>query len=62
MANTLVYLDYAATTPIDELVFKEMAECMMMSGDFGNPASRSHILVGRQNKGVEAARKKWRTQ
>ncbi|MCB1615789.1 MAG: aminotransferase class V-fold PLP-dependent enzyme, partial [Pseudomonadales bacterium] len=58
MANTLVYLDYAATTPVDELVFKEMAECMMMSGDFGNPASRSHIFGWKAEQRVEAARKK----
>ena len=37
-----IYLDYAATTPVDERVAKEMMQCLTMDGNFGNPASRSH--------------------
>ena len=37
-----IYLDYAATTPVDERVAKEMMQCLTMDGKFGNPASRSH--------------------
>jgi cysteine desulfurase len=34
-----IYLDYAATTPVDPRVAKEMAEYLTMDGAFGNPAS-----------------------
>ena len=37
-----IYLDYSATTPVDERVAKKMAECLTKEGTFGNPASRSH--------------------
>jgi len=35
----VVYLDYAATTPVDARVASAMSECLTMSGDFGNPSS-----------------------
>jgi len=38
-----VYLDYAATTPVDPSVAEAMAQCLTLSGKFGNPASRSHL-------------------
>ena len=40
-----IYLDYAATCPVDERVAKKMMEYLTIDGVFGNPASRSlHIL------------------
>ena len=39
-----VYLDYAATTPVDPRVAQKMSECLMVDGNFGNAASRSHQL------------------
>jgi cysteine desulfurase len=51
-----VYLDYAATTPVDERVVARMLECLGRDGCFANPASSSHSL-GREARGrVEAAR------
>jgi cysteine desulfurase len=38
-----LYLDYAATTPVDAEVARAMSECLTASGDFGNPAS-SHAF------------------
>ena len=37
-----IYLDYAATTPVDPLVAQKMMQFLTMDGEFGNPASRSH--------------------
>ena len=37
-----IYLDYAATCPVDERVAKKMMEYLTIDGVFGNPASRSH--------------------
>lgn len=37
-----IYLDYAATTPVDPRVAEKMMQYMTMDGIFGNPASRSH--------------------
>ena len=34
-----VYLDYAATTPVDARVASAMNECLTTGGDFGNPSS-----------------------
>lgn len=34
-----IYLDYAASTPVDPRVAAKMADCLMMDGVFGNPAS-----------------------
>ncbi len=58
MSNLPLYLDYAATTPIDAQVFQEMADCMLLSGDFGNPASRSHLYGWKAEQRVELARKR----
>ncbi|NNF51659.1 MAG: IscS subfamily cysteine desulfurase [Gammaproteobacteria bacterium] len=52
-----IYLDYAATTPVDPRVAEQMCECLTMEGNFANPASSSHML-GRTAKGVvEMARR-----
>lgn len=51
-----VYLDYAATTPVDPLVAKKMFECMTPDGVFGNPASRSHRFGWQAEECVDIAR------
>ena len=52
-----IYMDYAATTPVDERVAEVMCECMTRDGCFANPASSSHVL-GRLARGrVELARR-----
>ena len=38
----LVYLDYAATTPVAPEVAARMGECLTADGAFGNPSSVSH--------------------
>ncbi|VAW95253.1 Cysteine desulfurase =_ IscS, partial [hydrothermal vent metagenome] len=37
-----IYMDYAATTPMDPRVAKKMMQFLTPDGEFGNPASRSH--------------------
>ncbi|MBK4765177.1 MAG: IscS subfamily cysteine desulfurase [Pantoea sp. Brub] len=39
-----IYLDYAATTPVDLHVAKKMMNFLTIDGNFGNPASRSHCF------------------
>ncbi|MEX2365082.1 MAG: aminotransferase class V-fold PLP-dependent enzyme, partial [Pseudohongiellaceae bacterium] len=51
-----IYFDYAATTPVDPRVAKVMAECLSMEGNFGNPASRSHVFGWKAEEAVEQAR------
>lgn len=51
-----VYLDYAATTPVDPQVAAKMGECLTFDGNFGNPASRSHFYGWRAEEAVEEAR------
>lgn len=51
-----IYLDYAATTPVDQRVIDRMVEHMSFEGDFGNPASRSHAFGWQAEEAVEAAR------
>ncbi len=56
-AGDIIYLDYAATTPVDDRVAEVMCECMTREGVYANPASRSHQL-GRDAQGrVEMARR-----
>lgn len=52
-----IYLDYAATTPMDPLVAERMAACLTLDGNFGNPASRSHLIGWKAEEAVEAARR-----
>ena len=51
-----IYLDYAATTPVDPRVAEAMMQCLTNEGNFGNPASRSHIFGWKAEKAVENAR------
>jgi cysteine desulfurase len=55
--HTPVYMDYAATTPVDDRVVACMLDCLGRDGCFANPASSSH-QPGRDARGrVEAARR-----
>ncbi len=51
-----IYFDYSATTPVDPRVIKVMVECLGMEGNFGNPASRSHVFGWKAEEAVEQAR------
>ena len=52
-----IYLDYSATTPVDPRVADKMIECLTSEGNFGNPASRSHIFGWKAEEAVENARR-----
>ncbi|HEX3846804.1 MAG TPA: aminotransferase class V-fold PLP-dependent enzyme [Steroidobacteraceae bacterium] len=51
-----IYLDNAATTPVDREVAAVMAECLTLDGEFGNPSSSSHRYGAVASARVEAAR------
>jgi len=52
-----IYLDYAATTPVDPRVASKMMSCLTMDGGaFGNPASRSHRYGWQAEEIVDIAR------
>ena len=52
-----IYLDYLATTPVDPRVAEKMAQCLCSDGNFGNPASRSHVYGWKAEEAVENARR-----
>ncbi|MBX9704636.1 MAG: IscS subfamily cysteine desulfurase [Gammaproteobacteria bacterium] len=51
-----IYLDYAATTPIDPRVLQVMLPCLTAEGTFGNPASETHAFGSAAKTVVEQAR------
>ena len=55
MADRPIYLDCAATSPVDPRVVEAMAACLTQDGVFGNPAS-PHLEGGRARRVVERAR------
>lgn len=55
--NNLIYLDYAATTPVDPRVADKLVQHLTMDGVFANPASRSHMYGWQAEAAVETARK-----
>jgi len=54
--NTAIYLDYAATTPVDPRVAERMIECLLPTGEHGNPSSAGHAFGRRARALVEKAR------
>ncbi|MFV8818123.1 IscS subfamily cysteine desulfurase [Haliea sp. E17] len=52
-----IYFDYQATTPVDLRVVEKMVECLTIEGNFGNPASRSHLYGWKAEEAVENARR-----
>lgn len=54
--STPIYLDYAATTPVDPSVAEAMAKCLTLDGNFGNPASRSYRFGWMAEEAVDVAR------
>ena len=52
-----IYLDYAATTPVDDRVARCMIDCLGRDGSFANAASSSHALGREARSRVEAARR-----
>jgi cysteine desulfurase len=51
-----IYLDYSATTPVDPRVAEKLCSYLTMDGEFGNPASRSHVFGWHADEAVEEAR------
>jgi cysteine desulfurase len=51
-----IYLDYSATTPIDQRVADKMLQYLTIDGEFGNPASRSHAFGWSAEAAVDEAR------
>jgi len=51
-----IYLDHAATTPVDPAVAERMVAYLTVTGDFGNPASSQHVFGRRAEAAVERAR------
>ncbi len=54
--STPTYMDYSATTPVDERVAQKMMQHLTMDGDFGNPASNSHYYGWQADEAVKKAR------
>ncbi|RUR39465.1 aminotransferase class V-fold PLP-dependent enzyme [Vreelandella populi] len=52
-----IYLDYAATTPVDTRVADVMQRYLTVDQLFANPASRSHMLGWQAEQAVEQARR-----
>lgn len=52
-----IYLDYMATTPVDPRVIERMMHYLGPDGDFGNPASITHVYGTTAATAVEHARR-----
>ena len=55
-SQSAVYLDYAATTPVDPAVARAMIECLGEEGAFGNASSTTHAFGQRAAALVVQAR------
>ena len=51
-----IYLDYAATTPVDPRVAEKMMQFLTVDGTFGNPASSGHVFGRTARDAVDEAR------
>ncbi len=56
MQERIVYMDYAATTPVDPRVAAALAECLTLDGSFGNASSTGHSAGLAARRRVEEAR------
>lgn len=54
--NIPIYMDYSATTPVDERVAEKMVTYLTRQGKFGNPASRSHTFGWQAEDAIDEAR------
>ncbi len=54
--QTVVYLDYAASSPLDARVAAVMAECLTDTQAAGNPSSTGHVYGQRAAQRIELAR------
>lgn len=55
MSSRVVYLDYAATTPVDPRVAEKMSQCLTLDGVFGNSSS-VHVFGLAAKEMIEKAR------
>jgi cysteine desulfurase len=51
-----IYLDYAATTPVDRRVAAVLSQHLTRDGLFGNPSSSTHAFGRTAARAVETAR------
>jgi cysteine desulfurase len=51
-----VYLDYAATTPVDPAVAEAMSRCLLEADGIGNASSATHVFGRRVAERIERAR------
>src|SRR4030066_2087114 len=51
-----IYLDYSATPPVVPRVAEKLCRYLTLDGEFGNPASRSHVFGWHADEAVEEAR------
>ncbi|MGH8240831.1 MAG: cysteine desulfurase family protein, partial [Steroidobacteraceae bacterium] len=51
-----IYLDYAATTPVDPAVARAMSEVLTAESDYGNAGSITHAFGRRAEARIETAR------
>lgn len=54
--STQIYLDYAASTPVDPRVAEQMIHCLRSPAAQGNPSSTSHAFGRQARERVEQAR------
>jgi cysteine desulfurase len=53
-STDLIYLDYAATTPVDPRVLETLLDSQGVGGDFGNPSS-THLAGRRSTENIATA-------
>jgi cysteine desulfurase len=56
VSENVIYLDNAATTPVDPRVIAEMVQCLGIDGDFANAAAINHAPGRRARRRIEQAR------